>query len=391
MFFFCCSVVCLGHEVLVHNLGVRLAIELNLTLLYEPLLGSAERGDHAELKGMSGALERIIGVGKGEAAVDGAVKSMTTTWLSRPCPDGAKKHVGGGAKWKDVLKRVKQEGSSAKARNNVVYRLCGDVGGVQLAGVATSGAKYAFGPTGSWWRSKMAQAGRSDPSAHATPLFTSPTAGASAPLRTIHIAVHIRRGDMVYRNFHDQLSPDAYYAHSMWHVLTLLDAAHSSTHGTAASSPLAVVFHVFSQPPPKRSWTGKPKVPLASGAAYVDELGCSADLHAQLAALRGDSGRSTSRTTRWEVRMHLDVDPVQSILHMAKADVLIASDSSFSLVAAVLSNGLVLSRGGWRRFAPAAREGMVQSMTVRDDGGFECEEAMRHWASVKRGPVSQTF
>ena len=101
---------------------------------------------------MSGALERIIGVGKGEAAVDGAIKSMTTTWLSRPCPDGAKKHVGGGAKWKDVLKRVKQEGSSAKARNNVVYRLCGDVGGVQLAGVATSGAKYAFGPTGSWWR-----------------------------------------------------------------------------------------------------------------------------------------------------------------------------------------------------------------------------------------------
>ena len=54
------------------------------------------------------------------------------------------------------------------------------------------------------------------------------------------------------------------------------------------------------------------------------------------------------------------------------------------IVAAVLSKGLVLSRGGWRRFAPAAREGMVQSMTVRDDGGFDCEEAMGHWAAASR-------
>ena len=57
----------LGHEVLVHNLGVRLAHALNLTLVYEPLLASAERGDHAELKGMAGALEAVIGVGRGEA------------------------------------------------------------------------------------------------------------------------------------------------------------------------------------------------------------------------------------------------------------------------------------------------------------------------------------
>ena len=54
-----------------------------------------------------------------------------------------------------VLKRVKQEGSSAKARNNVVYRLCGDVGGVQLAGVherseASLGLGLGLGITNDW-------------------------------------------------------------------------------------------------------------------------------------------------------------------------------------------------------------------------------------------------
>ena len=28
------------------------------------------------------------------------------------------------------------------------------------------------------------------------------------------MAVHIRRGDMVYRNFYEQLSPDAYYVNT---------------------------------------------------------------------------------------------------------------------------------------------------------------------------------
>ena len=82
--------------------------------------------------------------------------------------------------------------------------------------------------------------------------------------------------------------------------------------------------------------------------------------------------------------MHLDVDPVQSLLHMAKAHVLVASDSSFSLVAAVLSRGLVLARAGWRRFAPAARAGMLHAVTLRDDGSFDCDEAARLWAAASK-------
>ena len=97
----------------------------------------------------------------------------------------------------------------------------------------------------------------------------------------------------------------------------------------------------------------------AGGAAYVDELGCAADLRTQLGALAGSGGGGAW----WEVAMHLDVDPVQSLLHMARAHVLIASDSSFSLIAAVLSRGLVLSRAGWRRFPHAARAGKAACST----------------------------
>ena len=48
-------------------------------------------------------------------------------------------------------------------------------------------------------------------------------------------------------------------------------------------------------------------------------------IFSELEALAGDA-------EGWELRMHLDADPVQSVLHMATAAALIASDSSFSLV-----------------------------------------------------------
>ena len=191
---------------------------------------------------------------------------------------------------------------------------------------------------------------------------------------------------MVYRNFNEQLSPDAYYANAMWHVLTLLVAAHAAP---AATTPLKVIFHIFSQRPPERSWTGRAKVPLDAtkrGAEYVDELGCAADLRAQLEALLAIDRTVTHReASAWEVRMHLDVDPVRSLLHMAKAQVLIASDSSFSLIAAVLSRGLVLIRDGWRRFPQGARDGMLHAMTIRDNGAFDCGQAARRWALARDG------
>ena len=150
------------------------------------------------------------------------------------------------------------------------------------------------------------------------------------------------------------------------------------------------------------------------------QLGCAASLRAQLAALAGEEW-----VGGWEVRMHLDTDPVQSLLHMVKgcgsngrlpascrlppaarcplpticfhpepeghvgrspiarpqasAHALIASDSSFSLLAAVLSRGMVLSRGGWKRFAEGASRGLLRHLRVSDDGSFDCAEATRLW------------
>ena len=117
---------------------------------------------------------------------------------------------GGGAKWKDVYATVLAGSARGRARP-IVYRLCGDVGGLNLPGVSSIGLKYNFDVTGDWWRAKMAAAGAASSDAHATRLF----GGAQG---TLHVAVHIRRGDMVYRNFNEQLSPDAYYASAMWHV-----------------------------------------------------------------------------------------------------------------------------------------------------------------------------
>lgn len=174
-------------------------------------------------------------------------------------------------------------------------------------------------------------------------------------------------------------SPDRYYVNAMWHVLALARAAASSN--SADRTARRVIFHVFSQPPPRKSWTGRALVPLsaARGAEYIDELGCPSSLRDQLRDLAGPEG---SGSGAWDVRMHLSADPVQTILHMAKAHALIASDSSFSLIAAVLSRGLVLSRGGWKRFGSGATSGMLHHLALEDDGSFDCRQATTLWRAI---------
>ena len=63
---------------------------------------------------------------------------------------------------------------------------------------------------------------------------------------------------------------------------------------------------------------------------------------------------------------------------------LVASDSSFSLAAAVLSHGLVLARRGWKRFPDGATKGMLHPMLSRDDGSFDPSGALRHWVQVSK-------
>ena len=58
---------------------------------------------------------------------------------------------------------------------------------------------------------------------------------------------------------------------------------------------------IFSQPPPRKSWTGRAKVPLAAsrrGAAYVAALGCAASLRDQLAGEVARLDRALGDTRR---------------------------------------------------------------------------------------------
>ena len=85
----------------------------------------------------------------------------------------------------------------------------------------------------------------------------------------------------------------------------------------------------------------------------------------------------------------MDTDTMATLVHMARADALLVSDSSFSLVAAVLSQGLVLGMEGWKRFAPVARAGIRNPLKLRADGSFDCGRGLRLWrqaaASAGRG------
>ena len=386
----------LGHEVLVYNSGVRLARLLGLVHVHTPLLSQKERGDHAELGDgrSSEELDRALNLGGGHEVRWEALRKtpgLRIERLSRPCPVGAKKHVGGGggddgpASYRKL--RAAVEAAAAKAGSGggaaaapVVYRVCGDVSGIPSDGDSQpSQAKYAFAATGPWWRSKLDAA--------------PPTPTALYDPSALNVAIHVRRGDMVYRNFYWQLSPDAYFANAMYSTVALARAAAAASAGAAGGPGAArrVVLHVFTERPPRRSWSGKPKVPLAAaraGAAYVDELGCAARLDRQLAALDGGSsggGGGGGGGGGWEVRMHVDTDTVATFLHLARADVLIASDSSFSLAAAVLSRGIVLSMGKWRRFPPVATAGIAHPLALRADGTLsDCAAAAAAWRQLQR-------
>ena len=353
-------------------------------------------------------MEAMLGLGGGPAAVTWqALKAARKSGspldfheLSRPCPEGNGKWLGkGAAQWRRVEAAV---AAAPRSGRPTVFRLCGDVDVKGMDG--EEDAKYTFARTGSWWRARFTRAGTASPLGHATPLFAAGdgtggmgrlTTGGTG--RALNVAVHVRRGDMVFRNFVKQLAPDAYYANVMLQLLRLL--APPPADGHVANGPSHVVFHVFTELPPASSWTGRSKLPpLPADARYVDEFGCAADLRASLRHMLNASVSSEARLPRptleagdtsvpWEVRVHSRVDALASILHMASADVLVASDSSFSLLAAVLSRGLVLSMRSWKRFPESARRGLRFPLTTEPDGRFDCAEASQMWS--RRGSSTE--
>ena len=370
-----------------------------------PLLSHQAHGDHAELRGKAAAVEAMLGLGGGPAAVTWqALKAarkggspLDFHELSRPCPEGNGKWLGkGAAQWRKVEAAV---AAAPRSGRPTVFRLCGDVDVKGMDG--EEDAKYTFARTGGWWRARFAHAGTAAPLAHATPLFAAGGGGTGGGTGgALNVAVHVRRGDMVYRNFVKQLAPDAYYANVMLQLLRLLapqPAGGGGGGGGGIGRP--IVFHVFTELPPASSWTGRSKLPpLPADARYVDEFGCAADLGASLrqmlnaSVIAGDSiPRPTLRaggtSVAWDVRVHSRVDALASVLHMASADVLVASDSSFSLLAAVLSRGLVLSMRSWKRFPESARRGLRFPLTTEPDGRFDCAEASQMWS--RRGSSTE--
>ena len=65
---------------------------------------------------------------------------------------------------------------------------------------------------------------------------------------------------MVYRNFADQLSPDAYFVNAMWSLLAMFRADAANSSATRTPRARRVIFHIFSEQPPRDSWTGTAKV-----------------------------------------------------------------------------------------------------------------------------------
>ena len=127
------------------------------------------------------------------------------------------------------------------------------------------------------------------------------------------------------------------------------------------------------------------QVPLeGADAEYVDELGCAADLGGALQHALGGMGGAL-------VRLHLDLDTLQTLRHMLHADVLIASDSSFSLAAGVLSHGLVLSMESWKRFPDEARRGIRFPLALTADGEFECSSLLHLWRERAGLPIAKTL
>ena len=52
-------------QMLVYNLGLAMAIALNLTHVHTPLLSHAGRGDHTDLEGGADELEALLGSAPG--------------------------------------------------------------------------------------------------------------------------------------------------------------------------------------------------------------------------------------------------------------------------------------------------------------------------------------
>lgn len=122
----------------------------------------------------------------------------------------------------------------------------------------------------------------------------------------LNVAVHLRRGDVAQMAADKSSNWEARYVPEEWFV-AVMDAIQQTV---PDQSPC---FHIYSQ--------GKPEdFPLVA--------------------------------EREDICFHLDVSEEETLLNMAKADVLVMSPSGFSYLAAMLSDGIKVARYPWWHFIP---------------------------------------
>jgi len=210
------------------------------------------------------------------------------------------------------------------------------------------GAAYGW-----WWRAKAAAAAavaRLEVGKPVAPsrvgtrlcrlqltLFATGSANAMGA-RVTHVAVHVRRGDFLLPKHKKRLTPDRYFVSAMCSCLWTLS--------TSRRSPSQVHFHIFSESSiaatRSRTWPGgETGLPAVGKGVYVDESGLAADLGKDL---RAAGTACNPKHQSWKLHYWIDTSPVEALRHMSAADVLIADNSGFSLLAAQLSMaGIVIA------------------------------------------------
>lgn len=149
---------------------------------------------------------------------------------------------------------------------------------------------------------------------------------AAPPPLTLHVALHVRRGDLsAPRMQHQRLVPNPTLTRLLSSFMDRLDEVRERW-----SSPLAVHVHVVSQ----SDWhPGEHRVSPSPPLSPLENVTMPEPLpEAEWRSLLGEHNASLS--------MHVDDDALLSLRHMIAADVLIAGPSNFAHVAAMYSDGI---------------------------------------------------
>jgi len=356
----------LGHQASVYGAAVELALENHATLLHSSLLAEGmSHGDHSDLgaPAQGAALEGWLGLSHTMPSLQQLLgyyakqpEGLVVLDLNRPC----RNHTRFNGRFTDSrsLRREKlnqrllalfEEGERRLSAQPPAAGTGADHGAVLVRGCGSAislkdGIEAAW-----WWQAKAAAAAAQLAAEEATsgswekrglcnqaldlPLFAS-ASGARSTSRVVNVAVHVRRGDFLLPKHRKRLTSDEHFVVWMCNCLSIV----SAYSGQDSQRP-RVRFHVFSESSiaaadaHSNHSSRVADLPPVGRGVYVNQSGYPGDLEAQLRAMKcGQAGHAS-----WRLHYWIDTPPVEALMHMSAADVLIPSRSGFSAFAAWLS------------------------------------------------------